>query len=153
MSNLVPKEEGSGEAARIESGTFLPLLMGSALDPDAGQTYNVQLGRYTRIGDRVFFDIDIDMQTMGTLPGTGPINIGGFPYPIAPGTIGTTVVGVLDNVNMPLAGASVIARSDPSTQTMRIMILSSVLGHSSVTVIQFQNGDIRFSGQYQTDAA
>jgi len=56
-------------------GTFTPVLVGTST---AGVgTYTVQLGRYTRIGNRCFFNIQM---TWTAHTGTGNMQLQGFPF-------------------------------------------------------------------------
>ena len=58
-------------------GTFTPTIVGETT-AGAG-TYSTQTGRYTRIGNRVFFDVHL-VWTAHT--GTGPMRIGTLPYTV-----------------------------------------------------------------------
>lgn len=59
-----------------EEGTFTPTAYGSTT---AGtQTYSNQVGRYTRIGNRVFFDIEVRLSS--TSSATGGLRVGGLPF-------------------------------------------------------------------------
>ena len=58
-----------------EEGTFSPVVQGSS---NAGTaTYSTQVGQYTKIGNRVFYNLRI-FYTGGT--GTGDIRVGGLPF-------------------------------------------------------------------------
>lgn len=62
--------------ADYEEGTFTPtLLSGGAA---VSRTYSVQYARYTKIGNRVFFNIYITLSAKGS--STGNTTIGGLPY-------------------------------------------------------------------------
>ena len=57
------------------SGTFNPTItVGTTLQT----TYSIQKGTYTRLGQRVFFDITIQLNQ--TISGTGNISISGLPF-------------------------------------------------------------------------
>lgn len=61
-----------------EEGTFTPTMGG---DSNAGtQTYAVQVGNYTRIGNRVYFNLRIVL-TAKDVATSGNLIIGGLPYP------------------------------------------------------------------------
>jgi len=56
--------------------TFTPtLLFGGA---STGMTYGTQTGRYTRVGNRVFFEVSITLTAKGS--STGAAQIGGLPF-------------------------------------------------------------------------
>lgn len=61
-----------------EEGTILPTMNGSGGDPT--QSYNARGGKYTKIGDRCFFSIRVEMNGSGVSPGSGNITIGGLPF-------------------------------------------------------------------------
>lgn len=58
-----------------EQGTFTPVAQGSSTAGTA--TYSIQAGQYTRIGNRVLFNLRI-AYTGGT--GTGNMRVGGLPF-------------------------------------------------------------------------
>ena len=58
-----------------EVGTFTPTVFGATVAGVA--TYTTQLGKYTRIGNRVFFMIYVSWTAAS---GTGDLRIGGFPF-------------------------------------------------------------------------
>jgi hypothetical protein len=62
-----------------EEGTFTPEVIGSSTEGTA--SYTVQIGKYTKIGDRVFINIFLQWSS-GT--GTGSMNIKGLPFTSEP---------------------------------------------------------------------
>lgn len=61
-----------------EEGTFTPVLVDNSQDTGEGQTYNIQVGRYTRIGRVVHFSLWLSMSSVGTLSGSA--YIAGLPF-------------------------------------------------------------------------
>jgi len=61
-----------------EEGTFTPTVLGSSTAGTAN--YTVQVGRYTKIGNRVFINGRI---VYNTLTGTGNLLVGGLPFTVA----------------------------------------------------------------------
>ena len=61
-----------------EEGTFTPVIIGSITTGTA--TYSSQNGKYTKVGNRVFWEIYIDW-TGGT--GTGNLRVSGLPFTIS----------------------------------------------------------------------
>lgn len=57
-------------------GLFMPGLASSG---GGTPTYNIQLGRYTKIDNRIFFTIRVRLATLGTLA-AGNVTITGLPY-------------------------------------------------------------------------
>ena len=60
-----------------EENTFTPTIAGSTSAGTA--TYAVQDGKFTRIGNRVFFELNLDWSGH---TGTGNMRVAGLPYPI-----------------------------------------------------------------------
>jgi hypothetical protein len=63
-----------------EEGTFTPALAGSTTNPSV--TYSFQVGRYTKIGNRVLFNMQLIVTAVAG-QGTGIINITGLPFAAA----------------------------------------------------------------------
>jgi hypothetical protein len=64
-----------------EEGTWVPTFLGSTTNPT--QLYNLQLGRYVRIGNQVSITCRLLMLFPGVTGGTGDLSIGGLPFPSA----------------------------------------------------------------------
>jgi hypothetical protein len=81
---------GSAETDALDwykEGTFVPTIAFGGDDVDV--TYGTQLGQYTRIGNRVFFDIYIALTSKGS--STGALGIFTLPYTSANNGIFTAV--------------------------------------------------------------
>lgn len=63
-----------------EEGTFTPTLQDQSLSDSESQTYSVQTGFYTKIGNRVFFDLSIQMSSLGSLTAGDRAYIAGLPF-------------------------------------------------------------------------
>ena len=59
-----------------EEGTFTPVLLFNGAN--VGMTYGAQLGRYTKIGNRVYFNAYIYPTNKGS--STGAVTISGLPF-------------------------------------------------------------------------
>jgi Pectate lyase superfamily protein len=125
-----------------EEGQFTVTAVGSTSSGTA--TYSVQLGQFTRIGDTVFFSLNIGWSSH---TGTGNLTISGLPYP-ASGLVsracsidnnGIASSGAVISAFIPQGGVSYIAlrQTNQSTGT-----LSSVPIQASVP-------GLVISGQYQ----
>lgn len=74
------------------SGTFIPTVVGSTT---AGVgTYLTQQGNYTRIGDRLFFNLRL---RWSATTGTGNLRVGGLPFPSNAGANSQSVPTVYVN--------------------------------------------------------
>jgi hypothetical protein len=60
-----------------EEGSWTPVIGGST--SESGQTYTTQVGRYTKIGRRVFGQCYVALSAVGTV--TGTVLIKGLPFP------------------------------------------------------------------------
>lgn len=68
---------GSVASEDYEEGTFTPLIEGLTTAGD--NTYNVQEGRYTKIGNIVFFSLEVRMGTKDTNM-AGELVVSGLPF-------------------------------------------------------------------------
>ena len=75
MSNVASSD--SQTLDWYEENTFTPTIAGSTSAGTA--TYAVQDGKFTRIGNRVFFELNLDWSGH---TGTGNMRVAGLPYPI-----------------------------------------------------------------------
>jgi len=78
FDNTVPSSDAS-TLDDYEEGTITPTLLGAS---DPTQTYQSRGGFYTKIGNRVFFSIRIEMNGSGITPGSGTCYIGGLPFTV-----------------------------------------------------------------------
>lgn len=69
------KVHHNGNMPHEPAGTFTPFVFGATSAGTA--TYNVAIGRYTRISNRVFISITLDFIAF---TGTGSMRIGGLPF-------------------------------------------------------------------------
>jgi len=63
-----------------EEGTFTPEISDTSSPVSKGQTYSAQIGRYTKIGNRVICMVNITMSSIGTLIVGSTANIVGLPF-------------------------------------------------------------------------
>jgi len=100
------------------AGTFTPVIANSGSAPTL--TYTTQVGRYTKIGDRVFCNINVLLATYAA--GTGNVTITGLPFTTQTTTNNTHTNSIgLQNVTY---GASVlwyIASILPNTTQIAII--------------------------------
>lgn len=70
---------GSNVAVDIEQ-SWTPVLFDDSLSPSEGQTYAIQYGTYSRVGNKVFYKGNIKMSSLGTLTAGQTARIGGLPF-------------------------------------------------------------------------
>ena len=98
---------GTGAANKLddyEEGSWTPTITGNS--GASGQSYNVQLGKYTKIGSFVHYTFDVSLTTAGTFSGSYVV-IGGLPFPGNGANIGGSVnIGYHTGIggNLPLGG-------------------------------------------------
>ena len=87
-----------------EEGTFTPVLQGGTTA--GSQTYDIQTGRYVKIGKLVFVEINVDLSAKDGAT-SGSMQIGGFPFTIeTAGTLsaGSLAIGRQSNWDLNTAG-------------------------------------------------
>lgn len=97
-SSLSPSFTGwSREALEYETGTWTPeLQFGGA---STGITYTDRFGRYTRIGNVVFWELDIVLSSKGTA--IGDVSIAGLPFTSNNSRPYSNTVGGYANITLP----------------------------------------------------
>jgi len=70
----------ANELDDYEEGTITPTLLGAGSNPT--QVYNSRGGFYTKIGNRVFYTIRVEMNGSGVSAGSGIMKIGGLPFTV-----------------------------------------------------------------------
>lgn len=124
-----------------EQGTFTPVAQGSSTAGTA--TYSTQTGQYTRIGNRVFFNLRI-IYTGGT--GTGNMRVGGLPFTSNSSMAGAVVSIYAEN----LAGtANYIFAGTVSPNSTYIGIDQVPVGGGGAIGLAYDGAaDIALSGHY-----
>lgn len=121
-----------------ETGTFTPTVLGSV---SAGATtYGIRLGNYTRIGNRVFFELYV---TWTAATGTGELLIGGFPFVNAATSPGQFTVTPENLTFSGQIGAGMASSSSAAS-------LMSIAPGAALSAVQMDSAaGIRMSGVYQ----
>ena len=130
-----------------EEGTWTPTVSSTG---GGAATYARQLGYYTRIGNRIFFQITIDLATKGTLA-AGDISLTGLPY-----TSNATVAnwssvapGICDGFTYPAGANQLTAIVAYNGTTVNMYWLKSGAPTVNVKVADISaTARINFSGHY-----
>ena len=124
-----------------ETGSFTPTAVGSTTAGTA--TYSLAAGRYTKIGNRVFYNLRVTY-TGGT--GTGNMRVGGLPFAASASTAGSTASIYAEN----LAGtASYIFVALISANNTYIGIDQVPTGGGGAIATTYDGAaDIQISGHY-----
>lgn len=130
---------------QYEEGTFAPTWIPAS---GSGQTITNAYGSYNKIGNRVFVDIFISTNGLGTA--SGNLQIGNFPYNAITST--TTLGGMYSTQ---VANASIASGQNASLimvsgqNVANINIFDSTSGTTVMQVSQWgTSGNWRFSGSY-----
>lgn len=124
-----------------EEGTFTPFSYGTS-SAGAG-TYSSQIGKYTKIGNCVYFQIYI-VQTAHT--GTGNMRIGGLPFSSSSTSNLTPVATVYSDVTLP--ASTTMQPAVTGNGTFIILYTAPVGGGSLGTVAMDGSCSLIFSGSY-----
>jgi hypothetical protein len=130
-----------------QEGQFTPIItFGSG---STGITYNDRQGNYTRIGNRVEFDIYFVLTSKGT--STGAVGIGGFPFPLAPSATARANASVslqrIDGI-----GTANVDALWPSVLGLKMVYINASGDPVDVTDANFRNNtQCWISGSYQVE--
>jgi hypothetical protein len=129
-----------------EEGTFTPVVQGSSSAGTAN--YSAQNGRYTKIGNKVFFEVYVNYSSGN---GTGNLRVGGFPFTsAATGVYGAISIG--EFANIALTALNVPAAEFSSGGTY-VEFYQNVVGGGAPTAIPYDAaGYMIFGGFYTTVA-
>ncbi len=134
-----------------EEGTFIATIMDNSLDGSGeGQGYTSQVGRYTKIGNKVFFFVNLVTSSLGTLTGSQQVKIGGLPFvaantataspPIMVGTCSSFAVTAL---------ASVTGVVQLNTAYIATLLWDTTAGNTIFILDEWTaNGNAKISGFY-----
>lgn len=130
-----------------ETGTFTPVVKDAAAGNAA--TAATSLGRYTRIGNRVFFDITlVDIDTTGLTAGN-QVFVTGMSYPSA------NITGMLWQASVVRSGVAATTGAVSATMSPNVSYLQLVNNTTTgnailpVSAITSTTGDLYISGFYE----
>ena len=132
------------------TGTFTPTIHDGDLS-DKSQAYNIQLGRYTRVGDLVYINLNVRLTSLGSLTTSSGAFIMGLPFtsvntasqrtPFYPGACAGLSI---------TAGESLIGQMENNTAYMGLYLWDGTAGVSSLLISEVSaDGQIILSGSYQ----
>jgi hypothetical protein len=130
-----------------QEGVFTPVLsFGGA---STGITYAARFGNYTRIGNRMIFDLQIQLSNKGTA--TGDVAITGFPFPLSPSGISTGNLSISIPSVDGIGGANVDSYFNTTTSAI-IRYIDGAGNGVTLTDANFRNGTFLFlSGSVQVE--
>jgi hypothetical protein len=143
---------GGSAAANLlddyEEGTFTPTLTGAST-PGTGQAYTTQQGNYTKIGNVVNFNINLDLSSVGTAAGT--LQIEGLPFTAADtaGSQQAAVIGNLDHIDLTAGKTWAAPLIIDNAAYLIILEHGDAAAGAGITVSQFGGSlAITISGSY-----
>tara|TARA_R110000744_G_C19323784_1_gene557891 strand:+ start:34 stop:1632 length:1599 start_codon:yes stop_codon:yes gene_type:complete len=124
-----------------EEGAFTPTIIGTS---SAGTgSYSAQVATYTKIGNRVSFDINL---TWTGHTGTGSLRIAGLPYTPVTSLFSSLSISQFSNIALTASTVASAAVRDDASEIFFIELL--VGGGASGVVAMDAAGTIRLSGVY-----
>lgn len=129
-----------------EEGTFTPVVQGSSTAGTA--TYSAQNGRYTKIGEKVFFEVYVNYNS-GT--GTGNLRVGGLPFTsISAGVYGAVSIGEFANIALTALN---VPAAECSAGGTYVEFYQNVVGGGAPTAIPYDAAGYMIFGGFFTTAA
>jgi len=139
--------------AAVTSGTFTPTLGDDASITDKSQAYNIQVGNYTKVGNRLFFDITLELSSKGSMTTSNQVYIGGLPEACKTQTslITTVNCGVGQGWNI-TAGYVPVGSIASGNSYIRMGLWDGTAGPSALLISELSspgtNNEIVLSGSY-----
>lgn len=132
-----------GKFAQVSTGTWTPVIMATSSNPSV--TYTERIGRYTRLGDIVFFDFVVLINTIsggsGALLILLPVTANGNSY--------QSVILYLANVNLPANYDNVVGTTMAGQSYMILQPYGDQTAETSIEISALTNGSkIRGTGWY-----
>jgi len=132
-----------------EEGTWTPELWDSSAGAGESQGYGVQVGFFTRIGNRVFYNFNLQMSSLGSLTTGQSALIGGLPFTANAATNSHSGGNSIYHPQLNLGdGAHVTMFVSPNAASLNLY-QSTATGADPVTVAEFSaDGVLIATGQY-----
>ncbi len=135
----------------FSSGSWTPELWDNSQSGSEGQTYSLQSGYYTKIGQHVFIHGQIIVTGLGTLTGADTAHVGNLPFTNSASLRGGIIATGGSTFSI-TAGTNVTGIISFSDDAAALNVWSTTGGAQSMTINQFTaNGNIIFHGMYKTD--
>ncbi len=135
-----------------EKGTFTPALADDSLDGTGeSQAYSTQVGRYTKIGNRVYFSLRLITSSIGSLTGNQGVRIVGLPFTSnsTSNSDSSASAGSCQGAAI-TAGEVVTGRILPSASDVLVSLWDVTTGTSSMRIDEWTaDGGIFMSGHYE----
>lgn len=126
----------------IESGTWTPTVEGSTTP--GSPSYNVQVGRYVKVGSLVVAWFNVELTNKSTM--SGAVNIGGLPYTIRSAANFAYAGSISYFSNLASNVVNVGIHSNNNTKTARLLRSTAAAGTISNMTDSDLNNNSRFTG-------
>lgn len=138
-----------------EEGTWTPGIADLTRDGSGeGQSYTIQVGRYTKIGNRVFVSGQVAINSLGTLTTSENAIITGLPF--TPINVANARGGVTITAGSSLGLAAVTKVSGlilPNDNSIILLVWEEVAGSTNLLVSEVSvGGTFSFSGNFEVDS-
>ena len=134
-----------------EEGTFTPVLS-HGTTAAGSPAYSTQVGRYTKIGNRCYFNGTLTTSGITGLTGGNPAYILGLPFSSVntSGGVGSGVIGEAGGKAIK-AGNTATVKNNPGTSYLRMMLWATTLGaNTSLTITNWSaDGSASFAGFFE----
>jgi hypothetical protein len=137
--------------ADYEEGTWTPFVSDDSGSDAEGQTYSVQVGTYTKIGNTVFVQGRIVMSSLGTLSTGDNVRLNGFPFTSSSisNNFATVCYGQAQGLII-VAGQSLAGYLNPSGIVSTIRVWNQTTGTDGLLFTQLTaSGGFMFSCSYK----
>ena len=129
-----------------EEGTFTPVF--TSATPPTDVTYATRDGRYTKIGNQVFFYLRINLSSKGS-GGSGTMTIEGLPFVCGGATSMSHQSLIAGSVAFPTGCTQLVASVNVGSSAMTVLGNGSGIGSASLVWDNVTNASaFRASGQY-----
>jgi hypothetical protein len=154
--NFPATQNASSDANTLddyEEGTFTPAIAdGDNNGSGEGQAYTVQVGRYTKIGNRVFFNLQVLISDLGTLTAGDGVRLVGLPFAASATTNSepSVYVGYANSLALPTASESVTGYISINESIIHLQLWDATTGVSLFLISELSVGaHLLVSGQYE----
>jgi hypothetical protein len=136
-----------------EEGTWTPGIGDNGLDGSGeGQVYGAQTGRYTKIGQRLFVQGYVEINSLGTLTTSEGARITGLPFASVnvSNVIAAISCGIAGSLAMPASNQSVTGFLQANESVFTLRLWDTSTGNTALLVSEVSaGGTLGFSGSYE----
>lgn len=126
----------------IESGVWTPTIEGNTTP--GSPSYNVQIGRYVKVGPLVIAWFNVELTNKSTM--SGVINVGGLPYTIRSAANFAYAGSISYFSNLAINAVNVNVHGNGNTKTARLLRSTAAAATLSNMTDSDLNNNSRFTG-------